>query len=138
LQVPALPGRAGGSRVNATHTEAEAPASKATMRASATWFLDQQSLPSHGTIVAFENDFRDFLEQLIQQIDQLTEESPNDAAQARVASARVREARHRLGLAERPGLVGEFERVKGLARSVVVLCEHHDALTDMAMSAPRA
>lgn len=124
--------------MNTIPTEAEAPATRATMRASATWFLDQRLLPSHGTVVAFENDFRDFLEVLIPQIDRLAGECPKDDAHVRVASAGVCEARRRLGSAERPGLVGEFERVKRLGRSVVALCDHHDALTGMTTPAERA
>ncbi|MGC9541560.1 DUF6415 family natural product biosynthesis protein [Streptomyces sp. UG1] len=42
--------------------------------------------------------------------------------------AGVGEARRRLHEPEAAGLLGEVERVKRLARSVVALCDHHDAL----------
>ncbi|MFE4576336.1 DUF6415 family natural product biosynthesis protein [Streptomyces chartreusis] len=51
----------------------------------------------------------------------------------RVASVAVREARARLHEPEAAGLHGETERVKRLARSVVLLCDQHAALSALRM-----
>ncbi|WP_407698542.1 DUF6415 family natural product biosynthesis protein [Streptomyces cyaneochromogenes] len=53
---------------------------------------------------------------------------PQDDGPVVAARAGVGEARRRRALPARPGLLGEFERVKRLARSVVVLCDHCDTL----------
>ncbi len=103
------------------------------MRVAATWFLAQTTLPRHQTVKLFGDDFSAHLGQLIPQIERLAEQRAKGDAQAMVALAGVGEARRRLGLAERPGLSGEVERVKRLARSVVALRDHYDALTGVRM-----
>ncbi|MDX2677345.1 DUF6415 family natural product biosynthesis protein [Streptomyces sp. NY05-11A] len=100
------------------------------MCAAASWFLNQTTLPRHQTVKLFGEDFSAFLEQLIPQIEQLARRCAEDDTQALVALAGAAEARRRLGVAERPGLSGEVERVKRLARSVVALHDHYGALTD--------
>ncbi|WP_409472824.1 DUF6415 family natural product biosynthesis protein [Streptomyces sp. HC307] len=120
--------------MNATHDDTEAPTqAPATMRAAATWFLDQPLLPRHGTVKRFSDAFRANVGQLIRDIEQLTGNLPGDDVPAKVALAGVEEARRRLNETERPGLAGEVDRVKRLARSVVALCDHYDALTGVVM-----
>ena len=100
------------------------------MRAAATWLLDQKTLPGHATLRGFEKDFRESFDDLIPQIEQRAGRRPADDVQAHVALAGVGEARRRLGLPEREGLQGEFERVKELATSVIALSDHFDALNN--------
>ncbi|MFD7278386.1 DUF6415 family natural product biosynthesis protein [Streptomyces sp. NPDC059862] len=120
--------------MNATRDETEAPApSTGLIRAQATWFIDQRMLPRHQTVKGFSQDFHGYLEQLIPQIEQLADVRPPDDVPAKVALAGVGEARRRLDEAESAGLYGEVERVKRLARSVVAMCDHYDALTGLAM-----
>ncbi|MCD7440480.1 hypothetical protein K4B79_19915 [Streptomyces lincolnensis] len=103
------------------------------MRASATWFLDQRTLPRHETANRFAQDFGRFLNLLIPHIEWLAGGRPEDDVPAKVALAGVGEARRRLAEAESAGLHGEVERVKRLARSVVGLCDHFDALAGVTM-----
>ncbi|MFJ8191646.1 DUF6415 family natural product biosynthesis protein [Streptomyces sp. NPDC096094] len=117
--------------MNTTRPETDAPAT-ATMRATATWFLAQLTLPRHGVVKSFDHDLRDYLDELIPSIEQLAA-AHSDEAPAKVALASVGEARRRLGVPEAAGLLGEFERVKQLARSVAALCDHYDALTGVVM-----
>ncbi|WP_206306847.1 DUF6415 family natural product biosynthesis protein [Streptomyces sp. F001] len=120
--------------MNATRNETETPAlSTGLMRAQASWFLDQRMLPRHQTVKGFGEDFRGYLRQLIPRIEQLADVLPPDDVPAKVALAAVGEARRRLDEAESTGLHGEVERVRRLARSVVALCDHYDALTGVAM-----
>ncbi|MFE7275565.1 DUF6415 family natural product biosynthesis protein [Streptomyces sp. NPDC057623] len=85
--------------------------------------------PTHVVIKGFETDFRSFLDDLlVPQIAKLVSGRPEGAVPAAAAQAGVDEARRRLALPERPGSLGEFERVKRLARSVVALCDHCDTL----------
>jgi hypothetical protein len=127
----------GGNPVSGAPTpkaERSEPAQhSATVRAAATWFLAQATLPRHQTVRLFAQDFRAHLEQLIPRIQQLAGSRAKGDAQAMVALAGVGEARRRLGIAERPGLNGEVERVKRLARSVIALRDHYDALTGVRM-----
>ncbi|MEV1063512.1 DUF6415 family natural product biosynthesis protein [Streptomyces sp. NPDC050263] len=102
---------------------------KPSMRAAASWFLGQETLPRHQTVKLFGDDFRDFLEDLIPQVEELAASRGKDDVPAMVALAGAHEARRRLSVAERPGLRGEVERVKRLARSVLALRAHYDALT---------
>ncbi|MGW4905445.1 DUF6415 family natural product biosynthesis protein [Streptomyces sp. NPDC004270] len=99
------------------------------MRVAATWLLDQPIPLGRETVKLFAQEFRRFLWQLIPHIEQLTSGRPEDAVPAKVVLARVGEARRRLAEIENTGLLGEIERVRPLARSVVVLCDHFDALT---------
>ncbi|MFD7281626.1 DUF6415 family natural product biosynthesis protein [Streptomyces sp. NPDC059862] len=120
--------------MNATRDAIEAPApSTGLMRAQATWFLDQRTLLRHQTVKGFGQDFRGYLGQLIPRIGQLADVLPPDDVPARVALVGVGVARRRLGEEGAAGLYGEVERVKRLARSVVALCDHYDALTGLAM-----
>ncbi|MFI1030716.1 DUF6415 family natural product biosynthesis protein [Streptomyces sp. NPDC020951] len=102
---------------------------KPSMRAAASWFLSQKTLPRHQTVKLFGDDFKAFLEDLIPQVEQLAAGRGEDDVPAMVALAGIGEARRRLGVAERPGLRGEVERVNRLARSVLALRAHYDALT---------
>lgn len=103
------------------------------MRPAACRFLAQSVLPTYVTIKGCGSDFYQDLRHLIPSIEQLAGRFPEDDVPARVALAGVAEARRRLYEIESPGLRGEFERVKRLARSVVALCDHHDTLTGMTM-----
>ncbi|MFB7595779.1 DUF6415 family natural product biosynthesis protein [Streptomyces sp. NPDC056160] len=109
------------------------PVAPVTVRAAASWFLDQLTLPRHGTVKAFEADFRQTLEQLVPRIEQLAADLPADDVPRKVALAGVEEARWRLVEPGAAGLQGEVERVKRLARSVISLCGHFDALSGVRM-----
>ncbi|TXS42196.1 hypothetical protein EAO75_34015 [Streptomyces sp. uw30] len=99
------------------------------MRSAATWFLAQKTLPPYGIVQGFDTDFRAFLDGLlIPRIEQLIGERPNDDGPTNGAMAGVGEARRRLHEPVAEGLNGEVARVKGLARSVVALCDHRDEL----------
>ncbi|WP_432042450.1 DUF6415 family natural product biosynthesis protein [Streptomyces cadmiisoli] len=103
------------------------------LRAQASWFIDQRSLPRHQIVKAFDEDFQGQLGRLIPQIEHLCDALPPDDVPAKVALACVGAARQRLKEPEAAGLRGEVERVERLARSVVALCDHYDALTGLAM-----
>ncbi|RSN13727.1 hypothetical protein DMH25_08010 [Streptomyces sp. WAC 01325] len=103
------------------------------MRAAAAWFLDQRTLPRHETLKLWSKDLSDFLEHLASEIEQRAAALPKADVPARVAMVGVGEARRRLDEPQAAGLLGETERVKRLARSVVALCDHHDALTGARM-----
>lgn len=82
----------------------------------------------------FDQDFRLFLSLVIPHIEQLSDGRPeDDDGTVRVALADVGEARRRLIETESTGLTAEFERVKRLARAVVALCDHFDALSGVTM-----
>ncbi|MFF5981066.1 DUF6415 family natural product biosynthesis protein [Streptomyces olindensis] len=116
--------------MNATRSETDVPVPGVTaMRAQASWFLDQRTLPRHQATRLMERELRAFLEHLIPHIERLAAERSADDVPANVAPAGITEARRRMDEPEAAGLVGEVERVKLLARSVVSLCDHHDALT---------
>ncbi|WP_432193823.1 DUF6415 family natural product biosynthesis protein [Streptomyces sp. bgisy027] len=119
--------------MSALQDGAEAPVSTGSARAHASWFTAQQTLPRHPTIKAFDKDLREALGELIPQIQNHAAQRPTDDVQGKVALAGVDEARRRLGLPERSGLQGEYERVKRLAMSVIALCDHLDALTGIHM-----
>ncbi|WP_202485158.1 DUF6415 family natural product biosynthesis protein [Streptomyces sp. SID4985] len=100
-------------------------------RAAASVFLNQKTLPRHGTMKAFEADFRTALAELMPRVEELAAELPDDDACAKAALAALAEAHQRLGAQEAPGLKGEFARVKQLAVSVVSLCDHVDLLSGL-------
>lgn len=109
------------------------------MRAAATWFLDQPTPPRPESLKLFARDFRRFLRLLVPCVERLTGECPEDDVPAKVALAGVGEARRRLAEIDSTGLVVEVdvevkaERVRRLARSVISLCDHFDALTGVTM-----
>jgi hypothetical protein len=105
----------------------------ATMRAAATWFLDQSMLPRHETLKLWHQDLGGFLRHLMPEIEQLAANLPENDVPARVAMVGVGEAQRRLHEPEAAGLLGEAQRVQRLARSVVALCDHYDALSGAAM-----
>lgn len=107
----------------------ERPLASVTVRAAATWFLEQPTLPRHGTVKGFEADFRKVLEALMPGVEELAAALPSEDVTAKVALAGVGEARQRLVEPEAAGLHGEVERVKRLARSVIAMCDHHDSLS---------
>ncbi|MCZ4604765.1 DUF6415 family natural product biosynthesis protein [Streptomyces sp. Lzd4kr] len=109
-------------------TDCHAPAAE-TMRAAATWFLDQNTLPRHEALKLWHQDLSDFLRHLMPAIEVLAANRPENDVPACVAMAGVGEAHRRLQEPEANGLVGEVERVTRMARSVVALCDHHAALT---------
>ncbi|MFK0151137.1 DUF6415 family natural product biosynthesis protein [Streptomyces sp. NPDC090499] len=99
------------------------------MRVAATWLLDQPTPLGRETVKLFGQDFRRFLWRLIPHIEQLTSTLSQEDAPAQVALAGIGEARLRLSAIEDTGRLGEIEGVKPLARSVLSLCDHLDALT---------
>ncbi|WP_370251647.1 DUF6415 family natural product biosynthesis protein [Streptomyces sp. V4I8] len=105
----------------------------AAMRAAASWLLDQRTLPRHESLKLWSEDLMAFIGQLISKIEPFFASLSKNDVPARVAMVAVREARRRLHEPEAAGLLGETERVKRLARSVVALCDHHDALTGARM-----
>ncbi|MGW1779427.1 DUF6415 family natural product biosynthesis protein [Streptomyces sp. NPDC002143] len=122
--------------MNAVNSEADSPSPAqdfTAMRAAAAWVLGQVSLPRYQTVRLFAQDFTGHLAQLIPKVEQLVAERAEGDAQAMVALVAIGEARRRLGLVEQPGLGGEVERVKLLARSVIALRGHYDTLTGVRM-----
>ena len=83
----------------------------ASMRAAATWLLDQPAPMGRETVKLFAEDFRRFLWQLIPLIEQLVGPLPKDDAPAQVALAAIGEARRRLAAIDGAGGRGEIERV---------------------------
>jgi hypothetical protein len=126
-----MPG--GDDPVSTTQEETSTPASVTSMRVAAEWFLDQRTLPRHESMKLYSRDFSGFIEQLIPDVEELAASHPESDVPSRVALAAVDEARRRLHEPEAPGLLGEMERVKRLARSVVALCDHSVILTGMRM-----
>ncbi|MGW4272424.1 DUF6415 family natural product biosynthesis protein [Streptomyces seoulensis] len=102
-----------------------------TVRAAAAWFLDQRTLPRHGTVRAFEDGFRKTLGELIPRVEQLAAALPADDVPAQVALTALAEVRRRLDEDEAAGLRGEVERVRRIAKSVLALCGHHDVLSSL-------
>ena len=120
--------------MNATQEETDTrPRGTASMRAAASWFLEQRTLPRHQSVQLFHQDFSAFIGQLIPEIEQLAAGQPENDVPAQVALVGVGEARRRLHEPEAAGLHGEVERVKRLARSVVALCDHREALAGVRM-----
>lgn len=119
--------------MSATQHETSPPPGLTSMRAAAEWFLDQRTLPRHESMKCYSADLSGFLERLIPNVEKLAASLPPDDVPARVAVVGVGEARRRLYEPEAAGLCGEMERVKRLARSVLALCDHQDALTGMRM-----
>lgn len=109
------------------------PLAPVTVRAAATWFIAQPTLPRHSTVKGFEADFRKVLDVLMPRVEQLAAALPHNDVTAKVALAGVVEARRRLVEPEAAGLHGEAERVKRLARSVISLCDHYDSLSGVRM-----
>ncbi|MGW6954259.1 DUF6415 family natural product biosynthesis protein [Streptomyces sp. NRRL F-5140] len=109
-------------------TETRAPSPTA-MRAAAAWFLDQRTLPRHEVLKLWSDDLTAFIQRLMPEIEALAAGLPPSDVPVRVATVDVGEARRRLREPDVAGPNGETERVKGLARSVVALCDHHGALT---------
>ncbi|WP_406414893.1 DUF6415 family natural product biosynthesis protein [Streptomyces sp. NBC_01614] len=70
---------------------------------------------------------------MIPHIERLTDGRPEADVTANLALADVGEARRRLIEPASAGLTAEFEKVRRLARSVVVLCDHFDALSGITM-----
>ncbi|MFE7441729.1 DUF6415 family natural product biosynthesis protein [Streptomyces chartreusis] len=117
-------------RDHVIHVDDEAPTlGTVSMRAAATWLLDRSTRPGRETLKLFDQDFRLFLSLVIPHIERLTDGRPEDHATAKAARTGVGEARSRLIEAASTDLTAEFERVGRLARSVVALCDHFDALS---------
>ncbi|MFF6980479.1 DUF6415 family natural product biosynthesis protein [Streptomyces sp. NPDC008343] len=111
------------------HADDEAPTlGTVSMRAAASWLLDQPTLPGRETLRLFDQDFRLFLSLVIPHIERMTGGRPEDDATVQAALAGVGEARRRLLETGSTGLTTEFERVKRVASSVMALCDHFEAL----------
>jgi len=102
------------------------------LRARAQEFLGEAVPPRYEIIQQSSHAFSCGLWTLIELISVIVRERPDDVP-SQVAMAGVGEAQRRLDLIERPGLQGEFERVKRLARSVIALCDHHAFLSGMVL-----
>lgn len=113
-----------------TGTQAPTPA---TMRAAASWFLDQPTLPRHENLKLWHADLGSFLQRLIPVVEELAAGLPPGDVPAQVALVGVGEAERRLREPEAAGLRGETQRAMRLARSVLALCDHHAALTGAPM-----
>ncbi|MET7479515.1 DUF6415 family natural product biosynthesis protein [Streptomyces sp. NPDC005648] len=98
------------------------------MRAAATEYVTLNVLPRYEAIKRHSLDFSRDLWALIPEIERSHADAPDEII-SQVAMAGVEEARRRLTLIERAGLMGEHERVKKLARSVLALCDHLENLT---------
>ncbi|MFJ1869980.1 DUF6415 family natural product biosynthesis protein [Streptomyces chartreusis] len=98
------------------------------MRAAASWFVDQPTLLRHESLKIWSTDLTDYLERLIPAVRELAGIGPADDAVAMVAMGGVGEAERRLYEPGAAGLRGETERVRRLARSVIALCDHHESL----------
>ncbi|MFJ6657440.1 DUF6415 family natural product biosynthesis protein [Streptomyces sp. NPDC091377] len=125
-----------GQPVNAVTSEPQATApvpSTGIMRAQAVWFRDQKAVLRRQAVKRFGADFRRYLEHLIPQVERFADAQPLDDCPARVAAVGVREARRRLDEPVPEGLTAEVARVERLARSVLVLCDHHAALRGQVM-----
>ncbi|MGC9541561.1 DUF6415 family natural product biosynthesis protein [Streptomyces sp. UG1] len=57
--------------MNATREETDAMPGTVSMRASATWFLDQDTLPRHESAKLYHRDLKAFAEHLIPKVEQL-------------------------------------------------------------------
>ncbi|MEV7004770.1 DUF6415 family natural product biosynthesis protein [Streptomyces sp. NPDC093982] len=101
------------------------------MRAVATWFLDQPTLPRHQTVAGCSQDFRSYLAQLIPQIIELTRHLQHSAGRGALTEAY--KAQRHLEESEAAGLCGEVERVRRLATSVMSLSDHYTVLISVAM-----
>ncbi|MFJ7075501.1 DUF6415 family natural product biosynthesis protein [Streptomyces sp. NPDC098781] len=113
-----------------THADEEAPTlGTVSMRAAAAWLLDQAVPLGRETLKLFDQDFRLFLALVIPHIERMTDGRPEEDVTARTALAGVAEARNRLIESETTGQISELGRVRGLAGSVVALCDHFDALS---------
>ncbi|MFH8223339.1 DUF6415 family natural product biosynthesis protein [Streptomyces sp. NPDC018057] len=102
-----------------------------TVRAAAAWFLDQRTLPRHGTVRAFEDGFRRTLGELIPRVERFAAALPADDVCAKVAQDALAEAHRRLDEEETAGLRDEVVRVRRIAKSVLALCAHHDVLAGL-------
>lgn len=99
------------------------------MRAAASWFVDQPTLPRHESLKIWSTDLTSYLELLIPTVNELAGIGSADAA-AMAAMAGIGEAERRLHEPGAAGLRGETERVRRLARSVIALCDHHVNLSE--------
>ncbi|MCX4880811.1 DUF6415 family natural product biosynthesis protein [Streptomyces sp. NBC_00847] len=102
------------------------------LRKAAAEYLALDVLPRYEFIKHHSMRFSGDLWTLIEEIERIESQRPHDILVG-VAMAGVGEARRRLTLVERAGLMGEHERVKKLARSVIALCDHDETLTGITM-----
>lgn len=99
------------------------------MRSAAFVFLTSQEVPRYEEVQRRAHAFCRDLWRLVPLVEELAGGHGRGHASAEQALAAVRAARRRMNLPERCGLNAEVLRVRGLARSVGSLCDHHDALT---------
>ncbi|MCI3277552.1 DUF6415 family natural product biosynthesis protein [Streptomyces cylindrosporus] len=93
-------------------------------------YMSPDMVPRYEIIKRHSASFSRDLWALIKEIEQIASCTPDEVV-VKVALAGVGEARRRLGLIERAGLMGEHDRVTMLARSVLALCDHYEALTQV-------
>lgn len=102
------------------------------MREAAREYQSMTVLPRYDVVKGHSTDFSRDLWALIDEIERLATQNPDEIL-VKVALAGVGEARRRLTVIERAGLMGEHERVLRLARSVQALCDHFETLTGTTM-----
>jgi Family of unknown function (DUF6415) len=94
------------------------------MRADAAVLLSEEILPRWEDVQRLAHLYRSHILQLIPAVEAgICRQTPDDVPAA-VARACIGEARRRLGEIEAPGLDGETQRTRRLARSVVALTDH--------------
>jgi len=122
--------------MNATQGEADTQLDIAAMRQDAAELLDESApLIRYDDVKKAEQRYRENLTQLIPELEVAAVRWPEGDAPAKVARAGIGEARRRLTEIEAVGLAGEVRRIRRLARSIVSLCDHYDALTGLRMCA---
>ncbi|MGW3152799.1 DUF6415 family natural product biosynthesis protein [Streptomyces sp. NPDC001089] len=109
------------------------PIDTAMLRANTAEILGPEPvLPRYERVQFLAFLYRGVLLLLIPVVEKLAIDLGDDVG-ARCALAGIGEARRRLDLIEAPGLTGEVRRTQCLARSVLALCDHYDALTGVRM-----
>lgn len=104
----------------------------AAIRAAAAGYLNGDVLPRYEIIKCLSAELRRRAWTLIKEIEGIASVRPDEMV-VKVALAAVEGAQGRLSEIEHAGLLGEHERVQRLARSVLALCDHFEALTGTVM-----
>lgn len=98
------------------------------MRGDAAVLLGDEVLPRWEDVQRLAHLYRSHILHLISEVEAGIFRQPPDDVPAAVARACIGEARRRLDEIEAPGLDGETQRARRLARSVVALADHWESL----------